>query len=420
MSELLLIRFDRADGDDAATFMVCNDFGQVVQPPRRGTLDAAAAAASLRRVVGLLPASEVVTLDADLPSKAGAKLLQAVPYALEEQVADDIDDLHFAIGARAADGRTPVCIVARTLMQSIDDACAAAGLSLQALHAETALIPGLPGQLVMLLAGDELHLCAPGARAVTLPSASIAESVALVLGEAGATETLGLLVYASPADWEARGAEIEALRAHYAGLKVQLLPQGSLPWLAQGLAAGEPINLLQGGFAPRRSSSTGGWRRWRLAAALAGVFLLLSGAGNLWRASRLAAEEKRVDAAIAEAVRPLFPGEGEVRNPRRRVETQLAAVRGAGSSGGEFLPALAALAAARSAVPEAELKSLGYRSGSFEVRLKARDAAAIERVGAALRASGWATDLLGGTSTDQAYEGRIRISAAGAAPGSGS
>jgi general secretion pathway protein L len=420
MAEILLLRFDRDEGADAATFMVCNDAGQVVQPPRHGTLAEAAPLAALRRVVGLLPAGDVVTLDAELPARAGAKLLQAVPYALEEQVADDIDDLHFAVGSRTADGRTPVSIVARSLMQSIDDACSAVGLSLQALHAETALIPGLPGQLVMLLAGDELHLRAPGARAVTLPSASIAESVGLVLGDAGGTESLGLLVYASPPDWESRGGEIEALRPQYAGLKVQLLPQGHLPWLAQGLAAGEPINLLQGGFAPRRGSSTGSWRRWRLAASLAAVFLVLSAAGNLWRTSRLAAEEKRVDAALAEAVRPLFPGEGEVRNPRRRVEAQLAAVRGAGASGGEFLPALAALAAARSAVPDAELKSLGYRAGSFEVRLRARDAAAVERLGAALRAGGWATDLLGGTSTDQAYEGRIRISAAGAARGNGS
>ncbi len=429
MAEILLLRFDRADGDDAATFMVCNDAGQVVQSPRRGTLAAAAALAPLRRVVGLLPASDVVTLDAELPARAGSKLLQAVPYALEEQVADDIDELHFAIGARAPDGRTPVCIVAKPLMQSIEEACAAAGLALQALHGEAALVTGSPGQLVLLLDGDEMHVCAAAARPVSLPSTSIAESLALVLGETAATETLGLLVHATPADWESRGAEIEALRPHYAGLKVQLLPQGTLPWLAQGLANGlgsgfnktlagtEPINLLQGAFAPRRRAAGGDWRRWRIAAALAGVFLLLGVAGNLWRGNRLAAEERRIDAALADAVRPLFPGDPSTRDTRRRVEAQLATVRGAGAAGGDFLPVLTALAAARSAAPDAELKSLGYRSGSFEVRLKARDAAAIERVGAALRAGGWAADLLGGTGTDQAYEGRIRISAAGAAPG---
>lgn len=421
MAEILLIRFDRAESEEAATFMVCNDAGLVVQPPRRGRLADAAPLAPLRRVVGLLPASDVVTLDAELPARAGAKLLQAVPYALEEQVADDIDDLHFAIGTRAADGRTPVCIVARALMLSIEAACTSAGLSLQALHAESALVTGLPGQLVLLLDGEELHVCAPDVRAVTLPSQSIEESLGLVLGESGASESLGLLVYASQQDWDARGAEIEALRARFAGLKVQLLPQGPLPWLAQGLAGGKAINLLQGGFAPRRSSAHGGWQRWRLAAALACGLVVLSVAGNLWRANRLAAEERRVDAALADVVRPLFPGEPDVRNPRRRVETQLAAVRGAGAAGGDFLPALAALAAARSSTPDVEMKSLGYRAGSFEVRLKARDAAAIERVGAALRASGWATDLLGGSGSDQSYEGRIRISAAGAAPaGSGS
>ena len=417
MAEYLLIRFDRADGEDAATFMVCNEAGAIVQPPRQGSLREAATLAALRRVVGLLPASEVVTLDAELPARAGAKLLQAVPYALEEQVADDIDELHFAIGPRGDDGRTPVAVVARAVMQSVEDACASAGLSLQALHAETALVGSMPGQLVVLLDGDEMHVCAPGARALSLPSQSPAESLAMARGDQP-SETLGLLVFASSSDWEARGGEIDALRSQYASLKVQLLPQGPLPWLAQGLFNSAPINLLQGSFVPRRAAGGNDWRRWRVAAVLAAVLVVFSAGGNLWRARQLATAERNVDAALADAVRPLFPGDAGARDVRRRVLEQLAAVRGGGSQG-EFLPALAALAAARTASPDAEIKALGYRSGNFEVRLKARDAASIERIGAALRASGWATDMLGGSGSGDAYEGRLRISAA-AAGGSGS
>jgi general secretion pathway protein L len=418
MAEYLLIRFDRADGGDAATYMACNEAGEVVQPPRRGTLAEAAAQAGARRPVGLLPASDVVTLDAELPARAGAKLLQAVPYALEEQVAEDIDDLHFAIGARAADGRTPVAVVSRGLMQAIEDSCAAAGLSLQALHAESALMAPRPGQVVVLFDGEELHVCRPDARPVTLPSRTPAESLALAL-DGAATGTLGLLVFASPADWQAHGPEVEALRGQFAGFKAQLLPQGPLPWLAQGLTAAAPVNLLQGRFAPRRAAGGDGWRRWRVAAALAGVLVLLTAAGDLWRASRLAAAERAVDAALADAVRPVIPNPVGAREARRQVEARLAAVRGGASAQGDFLPALAALAAARNASPDTELKALGYRSGSFEVRLKARDAASLERIGAALREGGWATDLLGGTGSGEAYEGRLRISAAGAA-GSGS
>jgi general secretion pathway protein L len=398
--------------------MACNESGEVVQAPRRGTLAEAAAQAGSRKPVGLLPASDVVTLDAELPARAGAKLLQAVPYALADQVAEDIDDLHFAIGARAADGRTPVAVVSRAVMQAIDDACVAAGLSLQSLHAESALIAPPTGQVLVALDGEEMLVCRPAARAVSLPSRTLAESLALAL-DGVATGSLGLLVLASPADWQVHGPALEALSSQFAGFKAQLLPQGPLPWLAQGLVAAAPINLLQGRFAPRRAAGDDGWRRWRLAAALGGVLVVLTAAGDLWRAGRLAAAERSVDAALADAIRPLVPNPVGAREARRQVEAQLAAVRGGASAQGDFLPALAALAAARGASPETELKALGYRSGSFEVRLKARDAASLERISAALREGGWATDLLGGTGTGEAYEGRLRISAAGGA-GSGS
>ena len=44
----------------------------------------------------------MLLMEPELPAKAGAKLAQMVPYALEEQLAEDIDDLHFAIGRRGA------------------------------------------------------------------------------------------------------------------------------------------------------------------------------------------------------------------------------------------------------------------------------------------------------------------------------
>ena len=55
-----------------------------------------------RRVCVLVPGTDVLLAEPEFPVKAGAKLQQVVPYALEEQLAEDIDDLHFAIGKRAA------------------------------------------------------------------------------------------------------------------------------------------------------------------------------------------------------------------------------------------------------------------------------------------------------------------------------
>ena len=49
-------------------------------------------------------------------SHGGAKLAAALPFALEEFLADDVDELHFAPGTRRSNGRVPVCVVNRQLM----------------------------------------------------------------------------------------------------------------------------------------------------------------------------------------------------------------------------------------------------------------------------------------------------------------
>ena len=96
------------------------------------------------------------------------------------------------------------------------------------------------------------------------------------------------------------------------------------------------------------------------------------------------------------------------------MEQQLLAIRSGGSSGGDLLPALAALAQARSAAPDAELESLGFDAGTVDVRIKAKSAESLEKINASLRNSGWQAELQGGTASAAAYEGRIRIRAAGA------
>ena len=42
-----------------------------------------------------------------------ARLRQALPFALEEQVAEDLNLLHFAAGRRAPNGEVPAAIVRR-------------------------------------------------------------------------------------------------------------------------------------------------------------------------------------------------------------------------------------------------------------------------------------------------------------------
>ena len=102
MSDWLLLRLPRSP-EQAATWLVVDARGAPTGPPQSGPLSLAAARAAGRRVCVLAPGADVLLAEPDVPAKAGAKLQQLVPYALEEHLAEDIDELHFAIGKRAAD-----------------------------------------------------------------------------------------------------------------------------------------------------------------------------------------------------------------------------------------------------------------------------------------------------------------------------
>ena len=68
------------------------------------------------------------------------------------QFADDIDDLHFAIGKRAADSaRTPVAVVRRSLMDEWLTTLRSSGLEPDSMYADSALLPENPGQAVALM-----------------------------------------------------------------------------------------------------------------------------------------------------------------------------------------------------------------------------------------------------------------------------
>ena len=69
-----------------------------------------------RKTIVLVPGTDVLLAEPVLPLKSGAKLAQVVPFALEEQLAADVEDLHFAVGKRDSRPGTPVAAVARTRM----------------------------------------------------------------------------------------------------------------------------------------------------------------------------------------------------------------------------------------------------------------------------------------------------------------
>ena len=111
MAEFLVIRINDQP-EQPADWIAVDSTGARRSQPVTGPLSDAANDVGDRNVIVLVPSAEVLTTSVDIPIKGGARLHAALPYALEEHLAEDIDQLHLrqARGEAAATFRSPSSI----------------------------------------------------------------------------------------------------------------------------------------------------------------------------------------------------------------------------------------------------------------------------------------------------------------------
>ena len=408
MSETLVIRL-RAAEEAPASWLIVDGHGARSGPVQTGPLSDALNLVDARSVVLLLPASDVSLAEPELPLRGGARLAQAVPFALEEQLASDVEGLHFAVGSRSTGAvGTPVAVVARGLMDRWHAACEAAGIHPDAAYSDAAAVPASPNACTLLLDEGLLYVRHSDGVPYALDANPLSAALDLALGERAHEDTAApsehVTFFASPSDYESHRDTIEGLRSRTATLQVKLLPDGSLPLLASQAVAGAGVNLLQGPYASSSSMAVR-LREWRLPAALAAaaavVFLAAQGL-SLWH---LRQAEKKLDAQIAQVFASAMPGQ-KVVDPRAQMQGVLG---NRGANQGSLLPVMSVLAQAMAQSPQAHIEAIGYRGNALDLRVSAPSVEAIDAIKQAMTRDGITAELQSATPRGQAVEGRLQV-----------
>lgn len=406
MSETLVIRL-RAAEEAPASWLVVDANGARSGPLQSGPVSDALNLAPGRRVVLLVPGTEVGLAEPELPLRSGARLAQVVPYALEEQLASDVDALHFAVGARSAGAvGTPVAFVARSLMQRWYDQCEAAGIHPDAAYADSTAVPAAATGCTLLLEETLLYVRRADSLPYVLDATDVPVALELALGAAHSVAESGenVTFYAGTTEYEQHRDAIEGLRERTASLQVKLLPEGALPLLAAQAAGGAGVNLLQGPFGARASLGTK-LREWRLPASLAAAVALLFVANQAvgwWQMSRA---ERALDAQIAEIFAQALPGQPVV-DPRAQLQGALGAGRAAG---GGLLPVISALAEAMAQAPSARIEAMSFRGNALELRLTAPTVESLDGIKQTMTRDGMTAELQSATPRDGVVEGRLQV-----------
>lgn len=374
-------------------------------PAERGSgeLGAAAPLAAGRRVVVIVPGEDVLLTRARIPGRSERDVAHALPYALEDCLAQAVDELHFARGPRSADGEMPVAVVSRSLMAAWVERLAEARIRPQAV---------IPDSLALPLREDECSVLWEERAAVVRLGEYEGFSVEQDLAPA--------LIAARLRRRDARPclrvfhggeAKAEALAGEQALRELIVRQPGSAELL--DLLSSTPVelpalNLLQGDFAPT-GAGAGAARRWWPAAALLllalGVHLGLS----IDEYRSLEQRREALQSATMALFHKAFPQVHRLVNPRLQAEQELAALRTRQGAADAFLGLLLRSGAPLQGDAGLSLQGLSFRNGELVLRLEAREVQALERYKQRLAAAGLNAEVLSAEVGAGGVDGRVLV-----------
>jgi general secretion pathway protein L len=404
MNQFLVIRLA-----NPVSWLIVGGDGGRLGPVATGDFADAAPVARERQVVVIAPGSSVTLARPELPVKAGARIAQVVPYAMEESLAGEVEQFHFSIGATDETGSTQVAAVRRDELRGWLEALAGAGIEATSVVPDTLCLPENPGKTVAVIDSGQLLVRAPGSLPVALDAEPLTEAFTLA-GLEGDDRHVQL--YVSQQDWQYSREMIEALREVTGSLDLQVMPDGALPLLAAGAVRPGTLSLLQGDFA-HRTGRRAEWQRWRVAAFLALAALALHVGVRGYDLLSLHAEQRRLDTAIEQAARVAMPDVERIEDARAQVEQRL---RGAGANDPlSLLAQLSAVGGALAGAPGPKLESFDWRDRALDLSLLAPDTDSIARFAQGISERGLAADVTSTTNDERGIQAKVRV-AAGSAP----
>ena len=426
MAENLVLQLG-ADDEDSALWIVVDSNGARLGPPVLGPLGAAKADIDDRRVIVLVPSTDVLTTSVDIPLKSAAKIQQALPFALEEMVAEDVEQLHFAAGPRSDSGRIPVSVVGRDRLEAWLARLHDADIRPSAVIAENYGLARIPGTTSLLVAndcvmindGDDVELVLQGVspsealQAIGALGADVSSDDESDEPVESAAAAQHILVYCD-ADSEQRFShDLNALRAECDSLDVKLLPDGSLPRLAVTVGAGAGVNMLQGEYGPK-TEYAGYLRPWRYAAAVLLALALVATLGKAVDGWQLSRQEGELQARFLAEYQEIAPGASDVRDPAAVLSSLRARAGGGATSSSLFLESLEQLGAAMQANAEASINAISFRAGVVDIRLSAPSVAILDDIQRRIDESGtFEADIQSTDQDEDKVNSRIQIRTTG-------
>lgn len=388
-------------GEDLAHWVLASDSGALASKSQTGTLSEAAAAVDGRRAIVVLPGDDVLLAEVNIPGGSLSRAQQAAPFVLEEQVADDVESLHFALGSKTSSGNYPVAVINRDDMNTLREQFETAGLRPAEVVPETLALPKFdnsPDGPIWTALLDQDHTV------VRLNGYK---------GFAADPETAELMLYGArqELDEDQTGSLVlfrtdgHDTKPQLPDLDIETRPcESRLDLFAQGLAHSPRINLLQGDYSLRQQFDKA-WKPWRWTLALVAILMGILSSSFWFEYRDLGTKIDQINAQTNAVFQRTFPGSTN-RRPRAMMASQLRTLGSGGAKKAGFITVMDQISSATASIPGSKINSLNFKdSGSINIDMDLPTLPSVDQLKTQIEKAGLLKMTVGGTNR---IEGGVR------------
>ena len=351
----------------------------------------------------LIPSTEVLFSQCHVPSQQQQRIIQAIPYALEDELISDVESLHFAIAERdKSSQQVTTAIIDDQRMQAYHQWLQQANLTHARLVPSLYALPYDPESWSFFQHADQALMRTAKYQGFCIESDQLSTALTLASTNTALPEkiTSYLTLKQSP-----------PTALHSLGVKlVQQDINHRWTLYAQSLAKAADFTLLQGDYTPKKNRSQL-LKTWGITLALLGCIVLTAIADQWLQVKKLREQRQQNTTQMVLLYKRAFPQAQRVVNPRVQMEQQLKRIKSQGGTvqGQHFLKILDAVAPLLARAPNMQLRRLEYRQQRLLVEFNVASLHALEQIKQGIHSQGLQVKVDNASSQNNRVETRLQI-----------
>lgn len=360
MLKQLILYLDPNDTERASWSFV-NENGAIIQAKTAGKLSDLTLLAADKAITLILPALDVLLTSIKMPKLNHRRLMQTLPYALEDQLLSEVNELHFAAGDYQADENVPVAVVSKQKMEEYISLLKRYGLTASAF---------VPAPLALPLSDQNWQVAIVGDTAIA--------RTGLYMGFSCDKNNLATLLELALHEHPEQLAKIQIKNYTNTAFPISINGQNIqekifsntqfIEDIARSIKA-PLINLLQDSYRPKHTTAPSK-KLWGIAGYVAAAWIGLLFISNFVSYFMLSHQATSLESQINVIYKQNFPQATAMVAPKDRMSQKLNDLLTSGNKN-PFLLWLGSVAKSSAQFKDIHIHQMDYRNGQLNLELSA-------------------------------------------------